>query len=90
MMAVQFMAFSKGLTPYPKKAKWFCVPIGAIPALVFAAILSPGSALGAGVGTMFLSFGNAFTFGGLLATMPTREAFDRFKAEHARKEGAPC
>ena len=90
MMIVQFMAFAKGLTPYPKKAKWFCVLIGAIPALVLAAILGPHSALGAGIGTMFLSFGNAFTFGGLLAVMPDQETFDRFKEEHIPKEGASC
>ena len=78
MMLIQFKAFSRGLTPYPKKAKWFCVPIGAIPALVLAVILGPDTALGAGVGTMFLSFGNAFMFGGLLAMIPDPERFAAF------------
>ena len=78
MMIVQFMAFSKGMTPYPGKAKWFCVPIGAVPALFLSLILGPGTALGAGIGTMFLSFGNAFMFGGLLATLPDAERFEAF------------
>ena len=82
MMVIQFMAFAKGLTPYPKTAKWFCVPIGAIPALILAAVLGPQSALGAGIGTMFLSFGNAFTFGGLLATLPDQATFDRFQESY--------
>ena len=33
MMIIQFKVFAKGLTPYPKKAKWFCVPMGVVPAL---------------------------------------------------------
>ena len=79
MMVVQFKAFSDELTPYPKKAKWFCVLIGAIPALALSALLGPGTALGAGIGTMFLSFGNAWMFGGLLAAMPSQERFDEFE-----------
>ena len=81
MMIIQFKAFSKGLTPYPKKAKWFCVLIGAIPALVLSVILGPGTALGAGIGTMFLSFGNAFMFGGLLTMLPSQDCFDEFERE---------
>ncbi len=80
MMIIQFKAFSKELTPYPKKAKWFCVLIGAIPALVLSVILGPGTALGAGIGTMFLSFGNAFMFGGLLATLPDPAQFAAFES----------
>ena len=80
MMIIQFKAFAKGLTPYPKKAKWFCVPIGAVPSLLLAVILGPNTALGAGIGTMFLSFGNAFMFGGLLATMPSAEQFTTFES----------
>jgi len=80
MMIIQFMAFAKGLTPYPKKAKWFCVPIGAVPALLLAVILGPNTALGAGIGTMFLSFGNAFMFCGLLATLPSEEQFTAFES----------
>lgn len=81
MMIIQFKAFAKGLTPYPKKAKWFCVPIGAVPALVLSVFLGPDTALGAGVGTMFLSFGNAFMFGGLLVTLPDQARFDDFEKE---------
>ena len=80
MMIVQFQAFSKGLTPYPRKAKWFCVPIGAVPALVLSVFLGPDTALGAGIGTMFLSFGNAFMFCGLLATLPSVKQFKAFES----------
>lgn len=38
MMIIQFKAFSKGFTPYPKKARWFCVLIGMLPAMVLSAI----------------------------------------------------
>ena len=86
MMIIQFKAFSKGLTPYPKKAKWFCVLIGTVPALALSVILGPDTALGAGVGTMFLSFGNAFMFGGLLATLPDQERFDDFEKSLVEKE----
>ena len=81
MMIIQFKAFSKGLTPYPKKARWFCVLIGAVPALVLSVMLGPETALGAGIGTMFLSLGNAFTFGGLLLTLPSEERFEQFRKE---------
>ena len=80
MMLVQFKAFSKGLTPYPKQAKWFCVLIGAVPALVLSAMIGPDTALGAGIGTMFLSFGNAFMFGGLLLTLPDQAQFTAFES----------
>jgi len=79
MMIVQFLAFSRGLTPYPKQARWFCIPIGAIPSLVLAAIFGPGTALGSAIGTMFLSFGNAFVFSGLLATLPDEKRFEAFE-----------
>ncbi len=79
MMIIQFKAFSKGFTPYPRKAKWFCVLIGMIPSLVLSAILGLDSAIGSAIGTMFLSFGNAFMFGGLLVTLPDQERFDEFK-----------
>ena len=84
MMIIQFKAFAKELTPYPRKAKWFCVPIGAVPALLLAVILGPNTALGAGIGTMFLSFGNAFMFGGLLATLPGQERFGEFESAFAK------
>ena len=62
-----------------------CAPIGAIPAL----ILGMHAAIGAAIGTMFLSFRNAFTFGGLLATLPDQGPFGRFqKNRQIRKEGA--
>ena len=79
MMIIQFKAFSKGFTPYPREARWFCILIGMIPALVLSAILGLDSAIGSAIGTMFLSFGNAFMFGGLLVTLPDQESFDRFQ-----------
>ena len=63
------------------RAKWFCVLIGALPALALSAIPGPDTAPGAAIGTMFLSFGNAFMFGGLLATLPSQESFDEFEKE---------
>lgn len=81
MIVVQFTAFAKGYTPYPPKAKWFNLILGAVPALLISVILGPGTALGAAVGTMFLSFGNAFTFGGLLLTLPNRERFEEFERD---------
>ncbi len=80
MMIVQFLAFSRKLTPYPKNARWFCVPVGAIPALALCVLLGPDTALGAGIGTMFLSFGNAFMFGGLLAALPDAKRFEAFES----------
>ena len=86
MMIIQFKAFSKGFTPYLRKARWFCVMIGMIPALVLSAILGLNSALGSALGTMFLSFRNAFMFGGLLATLPDQESFDRFQEKISKSK----
>ena len=79
MMVVQWKAFSQGFTPYPKSARWFTLLVGAIPALVLSAILGLNTALGSAIGTMFLSFGNGFMFGGLLATLPSEEKFKAFE-----------
>lgn len=81
MMVIQFKAFAKGLTPYPAKAKWFTVLLGSVPAFALCALEGPGTALGAAFGTMFLSLGNAFMFGGLLAALPSQERFDEFEKE---------
>ena len=37
--------------------------------------------IGGGIGTMFLSVGNAVTFGGLLATLPSEERFAEFRSK---------
>ena len=79
-IVVQWKAFAKGLTPYPTYAKWFNVIVGGVPVLVLSMLLGPDQALGQGIGTMFLSVGNALMFGGLLATMPSQERFDEFRA----------
>ena len=79
MIVIQFKAFAKGLTPYPGSAKWFNIVLGAIPAFLLSALVGMDTALGAAIGTMFLSFGNAFMFGGLLAALPSQEAFDAFR-----------
>ncbi len=42
MMVVQFKAFAKGRTPYPTKAGWFTVLLGALPALLLWALAGPG------------------------------------------------
>ena len=72
--------FSRGLTPYPRRARWFNVIVGGVPALAVALLLGPEHALGQAVGTMFLSFGNAFMFGGLLVSLPSQRHFDEFLA----------
>ncbi len=79
MLVIQFTVFAKGRTPYPPGAKWFHLAVGMLPALVLAAVIGPHTALGAGIGTMFLSFGNAFTFGGLLWTLPEEKRFTAFE-----------
>ena len=81
MIVIQFKAFNKELTPYPRSAKWFCMLIGMIPALFISVLIGPHTALGAGIGTMFISFGNAFVFGGLLVTLPSEACFERFRAK---------
>ena len=81
MMIIQFKAFARGLTPYPKKARWFCVPIGMIPSLIISVLIGLHTALGSAIGTMFLSFGNAWRFGGLLATIPDQERFEEYERE---------
>ncbi|MBQ6452083.1 MAG: hypothetical protein IJJ29_09200 [Solobacterium sp.] len=78
VIIIQYKAFAEGKTPYPRYAKWFNLITGAVPALIIAALIGPHTAIGAGIGTMFLSFGNALMFGGLLAVMPSQEQFDRF------------
>ena len=83
MLIVQFRAFDKGLTPYPRYAKWFNVLVGGIPTLLLGflveIIFPNASALGSAIGTMLLSVGNALTFGGLLAIMPSEEAFEKYR-----------
>lgn len=49
--------------------------------LMGSALIGFGSALGAGIGTMFLSWGNALTFGGLLATLPSEARFEEVKTQ---------
>ena len=78
-IVVQFKAFAKGLTPYPVYAKWFNLFAGGIPVLIIAAVIGANTALGGGIGTTFLSCGNALTFGGLLATLPGEERFESFR-----------
>lgn len=85
MLIVQFLAFAKGFTPYPAYAKWFHLFVGMLPALILCAVIGPHTALGAAIGTMFLSFGNAFTFGGLLATLPPQDTFDAFERKLKQK-----
>ena len=80
LIIVQFKAFAEGKTPYPTYTKWFNIFTGAIPAFLISAAVGPHTALGAGVGTMFLSFGNALIFGGLLLTLPDEKTFEAFSS----------
>ena len=80
LLVVQWKAFSEGKTPYPTYAKWFNLPTGAIPTLALSFLLGANTTIGGGIGTMFLSMGNAVTFGGLLATLPSEERFQEFCA----------
>ena len=50
-------------------------------------IVGPNSALGGGIGTMFLSFGNLFMFGGLLVTLPDQKQFEEFEASLPTSSG---
>ena len=79
MLVIQFKAFAKGFTPYPAYVKWFNLFVGAVPALVISMLIGNGNPWGPAIGTMFLSFGNAFTFGGLLASLPNEKAFRDFR-----------
>jgi len=81
LLVVQWKAFAEGKTPYPTYAKWFNLATGAIPTLALSFLLGANTALGGGVGTMFLSVGNAVTFGGLLAALPSEERFAEFRAK---------
>lgn len=76
MIVVQWRAFSRGLTPYPRRARWLNLFSGMVPALVLSFALGPQTAWGSAVGTMFLSCGNALTFGGLLAALPGEARFE--------------
>ena len=68
----------------------YAVPVGMIPALILAAVLGFETAPGSAVGTMFLSFGNAFLFGGLLFSMPGEARFEEFErnVRRAKTEGS--
>lgn len=83
MLVIQFKAFARGFTPYPAYAKWFHLFVGAVPALVISVLIGNGNPWGPAIGTMFLSFGNAFTFGGLLCTLPREEQFEEFRKKLA-------
>ena len=81
LLVAQWTAFSEGKTPYPTYAQWFNLAPGAIPPRALSFLLGANTAIGGGVGTMFLSVGNAVTFGGLLATLPSEERFREFRAK---------
>lgn len=70
MIVIQFIVFSRKLSPYPRYARWFNLLTGAIPCVIAAALLGPDTAAGGALGTMALIAGNALTFGGLLLALP--------------------
>ena len=76
---VQFKAFARGLTPYPKSARWFHMAVGAVPVLILSMMIGMDTAWGGGIGTTFLSVGNAWMFGGLLATLPSEGEMQKFQ-----------
>jgi len=78
MIVIQYKAFKNKLTVYPTYAKHFNLLLGIIPCLIIVAIVGPDTALGAGIATMFLNFGNCFVFAGLLLTIPSQEEFTKF------------
>ena len=80
MMVSQWKAIAEGKTPYPTYAKWFTVMVGGVATMAVSYLLGFDTALGGGVGTMFLSVGNALVFGGLLATMSGEERYAEFRA----------
>lgn len=81
LICTQFRAFSKGFTPYPRSARWFNLIVGGLPILVVSMLIGQDTALGSALGTMAISFGNALTFGGLLATLPSERRFEEFRAQ---------
>ena len=83
MLVIQFKAFAKGFTPYPAYAKWFNLFVGAVPALVISMLIGNSNPWGPAIGTMFLSFGNVFTFGGLLAALPSEKQFEKYREKLA-------
>lgn len=65
LVITQISAFARGLTPYPKWCWIFCLPIG-----MTIAMLSGGNhAWVNGLHCAWISVGNLWMFGGLLATM---------------------
>jgi len=93
MLAIAFRVFGKEQTPYPGYAKWFNLFTGVVPtAVIGLALTAMGSkteALGSAIATMCLSAGNAVTFGGLLAVMPTEEKFQEFRERFAGRKQQP-
>ena len=85
MIIVQFLAFSKELTPYPSYARWFSVPVGAIPFGMVGLGIGAGTALASAIETMCLNVGNIFMFAGLLAALPDEKRFEAFREEQARR-----
>ena len=73
----QICAFAKGLTPYPKLCWIFCMPVGmaATMLLKFAGTNALASALTAA----WISIGNLWMFGGLLAMM--KKAQQNYRAQ---------
>jgi len=81
MLVIQFVSFAKGLTVYPKKAKWFNLVTVFIPVLVIGFVISKifGEVLASTFESMVLSFGNLWTFWGLLITLPDEDKFEEFE-----------
>jgi hypothetical protein len=69
---VQIVAFSKGLTPYPKWCWIFSIASGII--VIIITRFFQGSPAANAIGTAWISIGNIWTYTGLLITMKKAKA----------------
>lgn len=67
LVITQIQAFTRGLTPYPKRCWAFCLPIGMAAAMLVSALLG-NTPFANALGCAWISVGNLWMFGGLLAS----------------------
>ncbi len=67
MSGAQIIAFSKGLTPYPKWCWIFCLPVAMAATMLLK--FTGNHAVTNGLTAAWISIGNMWMFGGLLLTM---------------------
>jgi len=90
MLGIAFKTFKEEKTPYPSYAKWFNMITGCIPTIILGylvmTLVPNAEALGSAIMGMCLSVGNALTFGGLLAKMPSEVTFKEFRNSMEMKD----